>query len=336
MAKILVTGGAGYIGSHTLRLLRAGGLEPICFDNLSSGYPEFVAGITFHHSDLCNPGDLDAVFSTHEISAVIHFASHALVEESCRSPYKYYHDNIMNALNLLEAMRRHRVSSIVFSSSCATYGIPDHIPLEETMPLNPVNPYGVTKMVIERILSDYQNAHGFRYVSLRYFNAAGAASDGSLGEWHVPETHLIPRLLEIAMGNETAAEIYGGDYPTPDGTCIRDYVHVEDLGLAHIAALEYLSGGHASEVFNLGTGSGYSVLRVVDEVMRVTGRRVPARIRLRRPGDPPQLVANPRKAETLLGWSARHSSLEEIVATAWNWRRGSICRALSERHPVTL
>ena len=336
MAKILVTGGAGYIGSHTLRLLKASGLEPICFDNLSSGYPEFAAGFTFYHSDLSDSNDLNAVFSAHDISAVIHFASHALVEESYRNPYKYYHNNIMNALNLLEAMRCHAVSMIVFSSSCATYGIPGRVPLEETMPLNPMNPYGVTKMVIERILSDYQNAHGLRHVSLRYFNAAGATSDGSLGGWHVPETHLIPRLLEIAMGSGTAAEIYGDDYPTPDGTCIRDYIHVEDLGLAHIAALKYLSSGHPPEVFNLGTGSGYSVLQVVDEVVRITGRRVPTMIRPRRPGDPPQLVANPRKAETLLGWRSRHSSLEEIVSTAWNWRRGSVCRALSERHPATL
>jgi len=335
MSKVLVTGGAGYIGSHTLRLLKASGFEPICFDNLSTGYPEFVTGMAFHNSDLNNPDDLDAVFSNHEISAVIHFAAHSLVEESCINPHKYYHNNIMNALNLVEAMRRHRVSMIVFSSSCATYGIPDRIPLEETMSLNPVNPYGMTKMVIERILSDYKNAHGIRYVSLRYFNAAGAAADGSLGEWHVPETHLIPRLLEIAMGNQNAAEIYGDDYPTPDGTCIRDYVHVDDLGLAHIAALNYLSGGHPSDVFNLGTGSGYSVLQVVDEVRRVAARQFPVTIRPRRPGDPPQLVANPRKAQALLGWGALHSSLEEIVASAWNWRRGAICRALSERYPAT-
>jgi UDP-glucose-4-epimerase GalE len=326
---ILVTGGAGYVGSHTLQVLKAQGYTQVCLDNLSTGYREFVGDVPFIQSDLGHASDLDAAFSRQDIAAVIHFASHALVEESCRDPHKYYHDNIVNTLNLLEAMRRHGVAFIVFSSSCATYGIPDRVPVDEGMPLDPVHPYGVTKMVIERILRDYQNAHGLRFVSLRYFNAAGAAHDGSIGEWHVPESHLIPRLLEIASGNGPCAEIYGNDYPTPDGTCIRDYVHVLDLAFAHVAALAYLFSGRPSEIFNLGTGHGFSVLQVVDQVKKVTGERLPIAMKARRPGDPPELVANAEKAKAELGWSPRHSSLEEIVQTAWNWRRGAVCRTLA-------
>ncbi len=252
MHEILVTGGAGYIGSHTLRALRTRGYVPICFDNLSTGYREFVEDMPFFQGDLGRAGDLDAVFSAHKISAVIHFASHALVEESYRNPHKYYHDNILNALNLLAAMLKHGVGRIVFSSSCATYGLPARVPIDESMHQDPVNPYGVTKLVIERMLRDYQNAHGTRFVALRYFNAAGAADDAGIGEWHVPETHLIPRLLEIALGNGSHAEIYGDDYPTPDGTCIRDYIHVVDLADAHVAALEHLAAGGPSDAFNLG------------------------------------------------------------------------------------
>ena len=331
MRGILVTGGAGYIGSHTLRALKEQGYAPVCLDNLSTGHREFIGGLPFYQGDLGRLLDLDEAFSGHRIAAVMHFASHALVEESYRNPHKYYHDNILNTLNLLEAMRRHNVTNLVFSSSCATYGIPIRVPIDESNPLNPINPYGVTKMVIERMLCDYQNAYGMRYVSLRYFNAAGAGHDGSIGEWHVPETHLIPRLLEIAQGNGSEADIYGSDYPTPDGTCSRDYIHVIDLALAHIAALEYLSSGRPSEVFNLGTGQGCSVLQVVDAVRKATGKDVPIVIKERRPGDPPQLVANPAKAQAALGWRALHSSLEEIAATAWNWRRGAVCNDLAAK-----
>ncbi len=331
MEEILVTGGAGYIGSHTLRVLKERGLQSVCLDNLSTGFREFARDVTFYEGDLSSPADLKAVFSAHKIRAVIHFASHALVEESYRNPYKYYHDNILNALNLLEAMRRHETTELVFSSSCSTYGIPARVPIDEGLPLNPVNPYGVTKMVVERILDDYRSAHGLRYVSLRYFNAAGAASDSRIGEWHVPETHLIPRLLEIAMGSGGSAEIYGDDYPTADGTCVRDYIHVDDLGLAHVAALGYLASGGNAGVFNLGTGEGYSVLQVVEEVRKITGAAIPARIHPRRPGDPPQLVADARKAAAELGWTPRHSSLKEIVETAWRWRRGPVCCALAAR-----
>ena len=331
MQSILVTGGAGYIGSHTLRILKAQGWAPVSFDNLSTGFREFIGAHSFLEGDLGRPADLKAAFSSQSFAAVVHFASHALVEESYLNPHKYYHDNILNTLNLLEAMRGHGVSCIVFSSSCATYGIPESVPICESAPLNPINPYGMTKMIIERILRDYQNAYGMRSVSLRYFNAAGAAHDRSIGELHVPETHLIPRLLEIACGSGASAEVYGNDYPTTDGTCIRDYIHVTDLGDAHAAALQYLFAGRPSEVFNLGTGEGYSVLQVIDQVRKCTGMDIPIRFKDRRPGDPPRLVANPEKARTVLGWRARHSSLAEIVETAWNWHQGTVCRALAAR-----
>jgi UDP-glucose-4-epimerase GalE len=331
MLSILVTGGAGYIGSQTMHILKAQGFAPVCFDNLSTGFREFVGDHSFVEGDLGRPADLEAAFSSHNFTAVVHFASHALVEESYRNPHKYYHDNILNTLNLLEAMRKHGVSCIVFSSSCATYGIPDSVPIDESVPLNPVNPYGMTKMVIERILRDYQNAYGMRSVSLRYFNAAGAAHDRSIGELHVPETHLIPRLLEIARTGSADAEVYGNDYPTTDGTCIRDYVHVLDLADAHAAALQYLFAGRPAEVFNLGTGEGYSVLQVIDQARRSTGMDIPIRCKDRRPGDPPRLVANPEKVRAVLGWRARHSSLNEIVETAWNWHQGTVCRALAAR-----
>ena len=331
MHSILVTGGAGYVGSQTLRILQGRGFSPVCFDNLSTGFREFAGSFPFIEGDLSRPADLEAAISSRNFDAVVHFASHALVEESFRNPHKYYHDNILNTLNLLEAMRRHGVSRIVFSSSCATYGIPESVPISESAPLKPVNPYGMTKMVVERILLDYQNAHGMRFVSLRYFNAAGAAHDRTCGELHVPETHLIPRLLEIAGKGTGCAQVYGNDYPTPDGTCIRDYIHITDLGSAHAAALEHLFAGRPSEVFNLGTGDGYSVLQVIDHVRKCTGRDIPIHFEDRRPGDPPRLVANPEKARTLLGWRTRHSSLDEIVETAWNWHQAANRRALAAR-----
>ncbi len=319
--SILVTGGAGYIGSHTMRALSASGMEPVCFDNLSTGFRSFAGNSPFVEGDLANRADLDPILNSRSIKAVVHFASHALVEESCRDPHKYYHDNILNALNLLEAMRGAEVRLIVFSSSCATYGIPARVPIPESIPRDPVNPYGVTKMVIERILEDYGRAYGFRFVALRYFNAAGAAADGSIGEWHRPESHLIPRLFEAALGRTDGAQIYGDDYPTKDGTCVRDYIHVDDLASAHVAALEYLISGHDSEFFNLGTGHGLTVLEVVDQVVRTTRRQFPVSRMPRRSGDPAALVADPSRANRVLGWTALHSSIGEIVETAWNWHQ---------------
>ncbi len=319
--EILVTGGAGYIGSHTLRALVSAGFAPVCFDDLSTGFRSFAGAAPFCRGDLAAQRDLELAFAAHTFAAVVHFASHALVEESYRNPHKYYHDNILNALNLLQAMGRHGCRLLVFSSSCATYGIPPAVPMDESTPLRPVNPYGATKMFIERILADYEAAHGVRSVSLRYFNAAGAAHDGTIGELHRPETHLIPRLLDIALAQDGVAEIYGDDYPTADGTCIRDYIHVADLAAAHLAALEHLLAGGQSTALNLGSGRGHSVREVVAQVARTTGIRIPEVVKARRSGDPPALVADARKAGLVLSWRTRHSSLAEIVETAWNWHR---------------
>ena len=319
MKTILVTGGAGYIGSHTLRALTEHGFRALCLDNLSTGFRGFVGNVPLMEGDLADRGHIDRAFSFDTIDAVIHFASHALVEESCRNPHKYYRDNIQNCLNLLEAMRKHGVPLVVFSSSCSVYGIPEALPINETTPLNPVNPYGFTKMVIERILRDYEKAYGLRSVSLRYFNAAGAAPDGTVGEWHDPETHLIPRLFQAALGKAPAAEIYGRDYPTRDGTCIRDYIHVTDLAEAHVAALEYMFTGGVSDAFNLGTGKGCSVLEVTRQVESTAGKELPISWQARRAGDPPELVADPARARAILGWEPRHSSLGVIVESAWKW-----------------
>jgi UDP-glucose-4-epimerase GalE len=321
MKTVLVTGGAGYIGSHTLEELRASGCDPICFDNLSTGFRSFARGVRLVEGDLARAADLDRAFEAGTVAAVIHFASHALVGESYRDPYKYYHDNIGNTLELLEAMRRHQVGALVFSSSCSVYGVPARVPITEDMPLDPINPYGATKMVIERILRDYEAAHGFRSVSLRYFNAAGADPQARMGEWHRPEEHLIPRLFQVALGEAAAAAVYGDDYPTRDGTCIRDYIHVTDLARAHVAALEHLARGAPSDVFNLGTGAGHTVLEVLEQARATTGAAIPAHRNPRRPGDPPELVADATKAKTVLGCVPRHSSLEEIVETAWAWHR---------------
>ena len=329
MKATFVTGGAGYIGSHTLRALNARGYKPICFDNLSTGFREFVGDVPFIQGDLACPSDIEQALSSHPLEAVVHFASHALVEESYRDPHKYYHDNILNCLNLLAAMRKHGVRHFVFSSSCATYGIPPRVPIGETTPLDPVNPYGATKMIIERMLRDFERAHGMGFIALRYFNAAGADPDGTIGEWHDPETHLIPRLFNVALGNGKAAEVYGNDYPTSDGTCIRDYVHVTDLAAAHVSALDHLLAGHTSDTFNLGTGHGYSVLEVIQQVSRTTGKDIPIVFKPRRAGDAPALVADPSKAMATMEWSACHSSLSEIVETAWNWHRARAGRSIA-------
>ncbi|HYK87369.1 MAG TPA: UDP-glucose 4-epimerase GalE [Acidobacteriota bacterium] len=334
MEEIFVTGGAGYIGSHTLRALKIRGYDPVCFDNLSTGFREFAGTLPLIRGDLANCSDIERAFSSHRIRAVIHFASHALVEESCRNPYKYYYDNILNCLNLLSTMNRHGVRYFVFSSSCATYGIPAQVPIAETTPLNPVNPYGATKMMIERILADFGRAHGLRFVALRYFNAAGAHPDGTIGEWHVPESHLIPRLFNVALESGSTAEVYGKDYPTADGTCLRDYIHVTDLAAAHVSALEHLFRGRDSDIFNLGTGQGHSVLEVIRQAAAATGREIPMTFKPRRPGDPPALVADPARAGAVLEWIPGHSSLSEIVESAWNWHRARSARSVPESSPV--
>jgi len=321
MTRVLVTGGAGYIGAHTLLALRSSGYDPVCFDNLSTGFRSFAGDTELVEGDLASAADLDRALELGPFAAAIHFASHALVGESYRDPYRYLHDNVVNALELLEAMRRHGVARIVFSSSCSVYGIPARVPIREDAPLDPINPYGASKMMVERILRDYGACHGFRSISLRYFNAAGADPSARIGEWHRPEEHLIPRLFDVALGETEAAEVYGDDYPTRDGTCIRDYIHVADLASAHVAALRRLEQGHDSDVYNLGSGEGYSVLEVIEEVRRVTGAELQVRRKPRRPGDPPELVADPSKARAGLAWTAEHSSLREIVETAWRWHR---------------
>jgi UDP-glucose 4-epimerase len=321
MTNILVTGGAGYIGSHCCKELHSRGFNPITFDNLVYGFEDFVRWGDFFRGDLANQQDLNNCFKQHRIDAVIHFAAYAYVGESVTDPLKYYENNVRNTIHLLRASLDHNVQCFIFSSSCATYGIPESIPIEETHALNPVNPYGRTKSMIEDILKDCDAAYGLRYNSLRYFNAAGADPEGAVGEKHNPETHLIPLILDVATGKSSAIKIFGSDYPTADGTCIRDYIHVTDLARAHVLALERLLDGAASDFFNLGQGQGFSVKEVVDHVARVTGRDIATVDVDRRPGDPPVLVASNAKALKYLNWQPEFTNLDDIIHTAWNWHR---------------
>jgi UDP-glucose 4-epimerase len=318
---ILVTGGAGYIGSHTVKALKAVGLQPVIFDNFSTGHRSFVKATPCFEGDLCNAKDVSDVFTEYAIDGVLHFAGKALVPESVDKPELYYETNVLGGLNLLNAMKRCGVTYLIFSSTCAIYGVPDRVPILEDDPQNPINPYGDTKLAFERALRWFKQAHGFEYVSLRYFNAAGADADGDFGEDHTPETHLIPLVLDAAAGRRSDVQIYGTDYPTPDGTCLRDYIHVTDLARAHVLALEALMNGRLqSQAINLGTGHGYSVRKVIETVRRVTAREFQVREAGRRAGDPPELVAAADRAKEVLGWTATESDLENIVQTAWNWR----------------
>lgn len=318
--KLLVTGGAGYVGSHAARLLAKAGHEVWIYDNLSQGHrPASLPGRLIV-GELADQRQLEQVLQAHSIEAVMHFAAFALVGESVANPAKYYQNNIVCSLSLLEAMRACGVNKIVFSSTTATYGAPTRIPISEEEPQLPINPYGFCKLVIERALEDYRAAYGLQYAALRYFNAAGASPDGDLGEDHTPESHLIPLVLQVALGQRESIQIFGNDYSTPDGTCVRDYVHVDDLASAHLAALERLNSQEGIKV-NLGTGKGFSVLEVIEACRRVTGHRIPAQFAPRRPGDPPILVANADRARSLLGWAPRYVDVNEIVSTAWNWHR---------------
>jgi UDP-glucose-4-epimerase GalE len=317
---ILVTGGAGYIGSHAVKALKAAGLSPVIFDDFSTGHRSFIKATPVFHGDICNPTDLERLFAEYSFDGVLHFAGRALVGESVYKPELYYQTNVTGGLNLLRAMQHSGVKHLIFSSTCATYGIPQHIPIREDHPQNPINPYGETKLVFERALQRFQDAHGLEYLSLRYFNAAGADAEGEFGEDHDPETHLIPLVLDAAAGRRPEAEIYGTDYPTPDGTCLRDYIHVSDLARAHVTALQALMDGRVqSQAINLGTGRGYSVREVIEAVRRVTGREFKVRESERRPGDPPELVAAVDRARELLGWTAIESALDGIVESAWKW-----------------
>ncbi|MCX6567299.1 MAG: UDP-glucose 4-epimerase GalE [Candidatus Aminicenantes bacterium] len=321
MKSVLVAGGAGYIGSHTVKELRRAGFRPVVFDNLSSGHRDAVGGADFVEGDLRDPVAIGRVLKTGDIAAVLHFASLIQVGESYVNPRKYYLQNLLTALNLLEATLEAGVRGFIFSSSAAVYGLPRETPLREDHPVDPINPYGRTKAMVEEILRDYDRAYGLRYVSLRYFNAAGADPEGELGERHDPETHLIPNVLRAVSGHGPALSVFGTDFPTPDGTAIRDYIHVTDLAAAHVLALRHLLEGGGSEIINLGTNRGYSVLEVVAAAEKIAGRPVPREEKPRREGDPPVLLASKEKAERVLGWKLRFSDLGTILETAWAWHR---------------
>lgn len=319
---ILVLGGAGYIGSHTaLELVKAGN-EVVIADNLVTGYRKAIPeGAKFYKGDLRDSDFLDNLFHQEKIDAVIHFAAYSLVGESVTNPLKYYDNNLYGTKVLLEAMVKNNVGKIVFSSTAATYGEPENIPILESDRTCPTNPYGETKLAMEKMFKWTAEAHGLRYVSLRYFNACGADESGTIGEAHNPESHLIPLILQVPNGKRETISIYGTDYDTPDGTCIRDYIHVTDLAQAHILAVQYLNNGGESDIFNLGNGVGYSVREVIETARKVTGHPIPATETSRRAGDPARLVASSEKAKSVLGWKPVHDSLEEIIASAWNWHK---------------
>jgi len=321
MINILVTGGAGYIGSHAVRTFRKAGYGVIIYDNLSRGHREAVKDFDLVEGDTADSGKLLSLFKERQIGAVMHFAAHSQVGESVEKPALYYGNNVIGGLKLLDAVLAAGVKYFIFSSSAAVYGEPEQVPIDEAHPLKPTNPYGETKAVIERALQYFEQAYGLKSVSLRYFNAAGAAVGGDIGEDHDPETHLIPQALKAAQGKINKLTIFGDDYPTADGTAVRDYIHVEDLADAHLLALEALLEGKPTTVYNLGNGSGFSVLEVVKAAEKVTGMPVPYEIGPRRPGDPAVLVAAAAKAKAELGWKPRLSSLEKIIETAWHWHR---------------
>jgi UDP-glucose 4-epimerase len=316
--KVLVIGGAGYVGSHTVRQLVRSGHEVVIYDNLSRGHRRSVPEGTFVHGELADRAGMQRVLSEHAIEAVMHFAAFALVGESVAQPAMYYQNNVSAPLELLEAMRAEGVWRIVFSSTTATYGQPEIIPIAENTLQLPINPYGFTKLVFEHALTDYAHAYGFGCAALRYFNAAGASPDGDIGEDHDPESHLIPLVLQTALGQRTRIGIFGEDYPTPDGTCIRDYIHVDDLADAHLKALELLAPATNLQM-NLGTGRGQSVKQIIDACRRVTGHPIPTSVEERRPGDPAELVADSSLAQRVLGWRPKYTEIEAIVETAWRW-----------------
>lgn len=317
--KILVVGGAGYIGSHMVKMLLGAGHEVITLDNLSSGHRDAVLGGIFVEGDLADADCLDKVFNEHKPDAVMHFASFIQVGESVRKPDIYYRNNFTNTLNLLDTMLKFDVKKFIFSSTAAVFGEPDYVPIDEMHPNRPLNPYGRSKLMIEQVLADYDKAFDFKSVCLRYFNAAGADPDGQLGERHDPETHLIPLILQAASGRRENIQVFGHDYETPDGTCIRDYIHIVDLCSAHLAALEYLVKGGTSDRFNLGNGAGFSVQEVLDAVQKVSGKPVKVIDGPRREGDPARLVADSKRARSILNWKPVYTDLETIVLHAWQW-----------------
>lgn len=318
---VLVVGGAGYIGSHMVHDLTRRDCRAIVLDNLIGGHRGAVQNAMFIQGDIGDPSVLDHVFSTHHINAVMHFASFIQVGESVTDPGKYYDNNVARTITLLNAMTRHHVPIFIFSSTAAIFGTPEYVPIDEQHPARPINPYGRSKWLIESLLEDYHTAYGLRYGCLRYFNAAGADAGGGIGECHEPETHLIPLILQVASGRRESVTIFGADYDTPDGTCIRDYVHVTDLADAHWRLLNHLESGKGNLRLNLGTGTGYSVLQVIEAARRITGHPIPAILSARRPGDPAALIADGAKARQLLGWNPSYSELDTLIADAWKWEQ---------------
>jgi len=319
--NILVTGGAGYIGSHTCKELAHRGYNPIAFDNLTRGTRASVKWGPLVVGDLLKKHELRQVIDAFQIEAVVHFAALAYVGESVEAPARYFRNNVTGTLNLLDAMAEASITNLVFSSTCAVYGVPDRVPITEVAPTKPINPYGETKLQTEKMLPWFGRAHGLNWVALRYFNAAGADPDGEIGENHNPETHLIPLAIQAAIGGGPPLRIFGTDYPTHDGTAVRDFIHVTDLADAHVRALDYLCNGGESGVFNLGTGTGHSVLEIVDAIGRISNCDVPMIVSDRREGDPPILVADTARANRVMGWRPRHSDLATIVSTALDWER---------------
>jgi UDP-glucose 4-epimerase len=321
---ILVTGGAGYIGAHAVQALEARGFQVIILDNLVYGHRELIEAslkAKLVAGDISDRNLLTQIFTTTKVDAVMHFAAFAYVGESVTDPAKYYQNNVVGTLALLDSMRQHGVSNFIFSSTCATYGNPQYIPIDENHPQQPINPYGAGKLAIERVLQDYDPAYGLKSVIFRYFNAAGADPDGRFGEDHDPETHLIPLILQAAAGKRKAISVFGDDYETPDGTCIRDYIHVTDLAQAHVLGLEYLLKHQSSQIFNLGNGSGFSVKEAIDIAKQVTGREIPVAMCPRRAGDPATLIGSSTKAREMLGWKPEYADLNAIVKHAWNWHQ---------------
>ena len=321
---ILVVGGAGYIGSHmVLDLLRAD-YRVVTLDNLSRGHRELLPGGDFIEGDLGNPADLEKVFGQYPVKAVMHFAAHSLVGESVEKPLEYYRNNVANTITLLEAMQKAGVRHFIFSSTAAVYGEPDKTPIPEDHPCSPANPYGASKLTVERILEDAGHASELTYSILRYFNAAGADHSGDIGERHQPETHLVPLVLQVATAEREAISIFGDDYPTPDGTCVRDYIHVSDLTQAHLLALEALLGGSGNSTYNLGNNTGYSVRQIIETARSVTGHPIPAIITERRPGDPAILIADSTHIRKQLGWQPRFENIEQIIQSAWQWHKSEV------------
>lgn len=330
---ILVTGGAGYIGSHCVLALLEGGYDVVIFDNLSTGHLQTIetlnkyGNVKFIKGDLQNNADVKLLFEKYEISEVIHLAAHSQVSESVQNPHRYYLNNVCGTLNLLDGMLKNNIKKIVFSSTAATYGEPEYIPIDEKHPQNPINPYGQSKLMIEKIMDDYNNAYGLKSVRLRYFNVAGADSESRIGEWHEPETHLIPNILKSTFNNNKTFEIFGDDYPTKDGTCIRDYIDVEDLADAHLLALEYLKNGGNTNYFNLGTNDGYTVKEVFKTCEEICNKKIAVKIQPRRTGDPASLVADNSKARSILHWTP-NKSLKDSIQSAYEWEKeyeSSVC-----------